>query len=117
MPVDAMNAGKTIADILGPWVDSDWGSGLIERCKGAWNKPLDELTDQELATLLRQDIATEHILPLAENRILMGFDDSTEICDGDLERAIGLRRHGGVLRGEPQHANPSEMTLGTGDQV
>ena len=87
-----MKSTESIADILGPWVDSDWESGLTERCKRAWNKPLQQLTNQELATLLRQDIATDRILPIAEKRIRRAVDDNTEIYDGELEEAVRSRR-------------------------
>ena len=87
-----MKSRESLADIIGPWVDSDWESGLIERCKRAWNKPLQELTNEELATLLRQDIATDRIFPIAEDRIRREVDDSTEIYDGELEDAVTRRR-------------------------
>lgn len=44
---------SSLAEILGPWVESDWDSGLVSRCKDAWEKPFSELSRQELATLLR----------------------------------------------------------------
>lgn len=78
----------TIADLLGPWVEPDWNSGLIDRCRKAWTKPLRELNNDELATLLRQRIAVEHILPLARKRIEDGIDDDTELYEGELEAAI-----------------------------
>jgi CDI immunity proteins len=78
----------SIADIMGPWVDPEFESGLIARCKNAWNKPLRELTNEELATMLRQKIATEHILPIAKARITEGIDDDTEMFDGELQEAI-----------------------------
>ena len=86
-----MNNKKSIADISGPWVDSELESGLIERCKRVWNKPLIELTNEELATLLRQDIVTEFILPIAEDRVRRNLDDGTEIYDGELEEAVRKR--------------------------
>lgn len=49
----------SVADILGPWVEPDWNSGLIARCREAWNKPLQDLSREELATLLRQRYAQE----------------------------------------------------------
>jgi len=82
----------SVADLLGPWVEPDWDSGLIERCRNAWSKPLRDLTNQELATLLRQRFAVEHILPIASQRVQDGFDDDTEIYDGELESAIEYAR-------------------------
>lgn len=82
----------SVADLLGPWVEPDWDSGLIERCRNAWNKPLQELTNREMATLLNQRLAVKHILPIASKRVLDGFDDDTEIYDGELEDAIDYAR-------------------------
>ncbi len=62
---------QSIADALGPWRDPDFNSGLIERCRQAWTKPLKDLTNQELATLLRQRIAVEHLLPFARHRLVV----------------------------------------------
>jgi hypothetical protein len=78
----------SIADILGPWVEPDWDSGLIARCRNAWSKPLRDLSREELATLLRQRFAIEHLLPIAKKRLADGDDDDTEIFDGELAEAI-----------------------------
>jgi contact-dependent growth inhibition (CDI) system CdiI-like immunity protein len=78
----------SIADLLGPWVDPDSDSGLIDRCRRAWSKPLRDLTNEELATLLRQKIAVEHILPIARKKLADDIDDDTEIYDGDLQAAV-----------------------------
>ena len=83
MPTDTVS----IADILGPWVEPDWDSGLMARCKEAWNKPLRDLSRQELATLLRQKLAVEHLLPVAGKK-LKEADDNTEMFDGELAAAI-----------------------------
>ena len=78
----------SIADILGPWIEPDWDSGLIDRLREAWNKPLQDLSREELATLLRQRFAVEQILPVARKRLADGIDDETEIFDGELYEAI-----------------------------
>ena len=82
------NDNISVADILGPRVEPDWDSGLIDRCRSAWSKPLRDLSREELATLLRQRIAVEHVLPVAKQRIADGADDDTEMYDGELEAAI-----------------------------
>jgi hypothetical protein len=79
---------SSLSDLIGPWIDSDWNTGLIERCKNAWGKPLRDLSRAELATLLRQRIALEHLLPIAKKRLEDGVDDDTEMYDGELESAI-----------------------------
>lgn len=83
-----MPENTTIADLLGPWIEPDWNSGLIDRCRTAWNKPLRDLSNEELTTLLRQRIAVEHILPLARKRVEDGVEDDTEMYEGELEAAI-----------------------------
>ncbi|MFO1489122.1 MAG: contact-dependent growth inhibition system immunity protein [Verrucomicrobiota bacterium] len=82
----------SIADLLGPWVDPDWESGLVDRCRQAWGKPLRDLSNEELATLLRQKIAVEHILPIAKKRVEEKVDDNSEMYDGELKDAV---EHGG----------------------
>lgn len=79
---------KSIADVLGPWIEPDWESGLVDRCRSAWNKPLRDLSRKELATLLRQRIAVEHVLPVARQRVADGVDDDAEMYDGELEAAV-----------------------------
>ena len=82
------NDSISIADLLGPWVEPDWDSGLIHRCRQAWSKPFRDLSREDLATLLRQRIAVEHLLPIARQRVQSGVDDDTEIFEGELEEAI-----------------------------
>ena len=83
-----MSPYQSIADLLGPWHNPDFDSGLIERCRQAWTKPIKDLTDQEFATLLRQKIAVEHLLPFARQRVADGIHDDTEWYEGELAAAI-----------------------------
>ncbi|MGE3308651.1 MAG: contact-dependent growth inhibition system immunity protein [Limisphaerales bacterium] len=78
---------KSLSRILGPWVEPEWESGVIARCREAWNKPLRELSRLELATLLRQRLAMEHLLPVVAKK-LMDADDGTELFEGELLGAI-----------------------------
>ena len=82
------NDNISVADILGPWVEPDWDSGLITRCREAWNKPLRDLSREELASLLRQRCAVEHLLPVAKRRLADSIDDDTEMFHGELQEAI-----------------------------
>jgi hypothetical protein len=86
--VEAAIGDVSIADILGPWVDPHWDSGLIDRCKNAWNKPLRNLSNDELATLLRQRVAVKHLLPIAKKRTAGGVEDGTETHEGELQAAV-----------------------------
>jgi len=80
----------SLADIIGPWKDDDdgWESGLISRCKKAWNKQLCELTREEMATFLRQKLAVNEILPLAREAIQNLPEDGTELFEGELKEII-----------------------------
>ena len=78
---------SSLAHILGPWVEPNWDSGLIARCREAWGKPLRDLSREELATLLRQRFAVEHLLPVARRK-LQETDDDAEMFDGELAKAI-----------------------------
>jgi len=78
----------TVADVVGPWVDPQWESGLIEKCKRGWNTPVTELTNELLATYLRQRIALVLVVPEARKRIAEKFVDDTELYDEELEEAL-----------------------------
>lgn len=78
----------TVADVEGPWVDPNFDSGLIERCKRGWNTPVGELTNELLATYLRQKIALSLVVPEARRRIAANFVDDTEMYDEELENAL-----------------------------
>jgi len=67
---------------------------LIERCKKVWSKPLQELSNEELAMLLRQRFAVEHILPIAKKRLADCIEDDSEIYDGELQAAINYASKG-----------------------
>jgi hypothetical protein len=78
----------TVEDIVGPWKDPGFESGLIRRCRQYWSVPVEELTNEALATYLRQRIAVTLIAPEARKRIASGFDDGSEIYDGELAKAL-----------------------------
>jgi len=78
----------TVADVEGPWVDPNFDSGLIDRCKRGWNTPVGELTNELVATYLRQKIALSLVVPEARKRIAAKFVDDTELYDEELENAL-----------------------------
>lgn len=78
----------TVADVEGPWVDPNFESGLIERCKRGWNTPVAELTNVLLATYLNQKIALSLVVPEARMRVATKFVDGTEMFDEELEDAL-----------------------------
>ncbi|GAA0662491.1 hypothetical protein [Rheinheimera tangshanensis] len=82
-----MNA-KSVADVEGPWVEPELNSGLIQRCRDNWSKPVSQVTNHVLATFIRQKLALAIVVPEAENRLKRGFVDDTELYDEELEVAI-----------------------------
>jgi hypothetical protein len=78
----------TVADVEGPWVEPEFKSGLIERCKRGWNTPIGELTNELLATYLRQKIALRLVVPEARKRPADGYVDGTELYKEELANAL-----------------------------
>lgn len=78
----------TLARILGPWQQPDFESGLIARCREAWDKPLESLSRLELVTCLQQDLAVDHIIPVAKKKLHEAVDDDSELFEGQLADAV-----------------------------
>ncbi len=74
----------TVADVEGPWVDPDYDSGLIRRCERGWNVPVSDLSNELLATYLRQKIALRIVVPEARQRLVDGFVDGSELYPDEL---------------------------------
>ena len=53
-----MTSTLAVSDILGPW-RGDAPTGLIQRCREAWDTPLESLNDLMVATFLNQNIADQ----------------------------------------------------------
>ena len=79
---------RSVADVDGPWVDPGFESGLITRCRNNWSVPVNELSNQVLATFIRQRIALPLVLPEARRRLEAGFTDDTELYDEELADAV-----------------------------
>ena len=84
---------RCVADIEGPWVDPNFDSGLIARCREYWTVPVSELPNGILATYLRQRIALPLIIPEADNRIAGQVDDDSEMFVGELHEALEAARN------------------------
>jgi hypothetical protein len=91
-----MKKGTTVEEIVGPWEDPDFESGLIKRCRDAWQKELKELTNEEVSTFLRQKIAVEELTPIAKERIQSGIEDGTESWDDELQQALDYATEGSI---------------------
>ncbi|WP_325918813.1 hypothetical protein [Pseudomonas frederiksbergensis] len=82
-----MTSDLTISNLLGPW-SGDEHTGLMHRCREAWDTPLKNLSDLMVATFLNQNIATKHLLFEAGRRLNEQERDGTEYFDGQLLEAI-----------------------------
>ena len=83
-----MAQARTVEDVEGPWRDPDFESGLIQRCRKHWSVPVEELSNEVLATYLRQRIGLAVVVPEATKRVESGFDDDSELYDGELANAL-----------------------------
>jgi hypothetical protein len=79
---------NSVSDIVGKWVDPHFDSSLISRCKAAWDKPIPDLTNEELAIFLRQGIAASSILIEARKRLDNNYNDNSEMYEGELQRIV-----------------------------
>jgi len=79
---------RSVEDIEGPWQEPAFDSSLIQRCRENWRVPVASLSDQMLATFLRQKIAIQLVLPEAERRVELGTHDDSEIYDDELRDAV-----------------------------
>lgn len=81
-----MNPNKyqniTAMDIHGPWVDSGFDSSLIERCRKSWKIPIHQLSDEVIATFIRNNIALKYALEEGKRRVSNNlYDDSLSYED------------------------------------
>lgn len=88
-----MTPTLAVSDILGQW-SGDAPTGLIQRCREAWDTPLESLNDLMVATFLNQNIATKHMLIEAKRRMKVQERDETEHFDGQLLEAIDRLQFG-----------------------
>jgi hypothetical protein len=79
---------QSLEQIEGVWPEPEFQSGLVLSCHAARKKPIDQLSDLELATLLIQDIGVAHILPEAVRRLSQNQPDDTEYFEGQLKEAV-----------------------------
>jgi hypothetical protein len=79
---------KSASEIEGPWIEQDFSSGLIQRCKDAWETPVDALSDEMLATFLRQKIALDLVIEEARRRVESDRYDGSEMYDGELQKNL-----------------------------
>jgi hypothetical protein len=69
----------SVADVIGPWVDPEFESSLIERCRDNWSVPVVEVSNYVLATFIRQRLALQLVLPEAKRRLEANYMDGSEL--------------------------------------
>ncbi len=77
-----------VADVEGPWVDPNFESSLIARCRDNWSVPVSDVSNFVLATFIRQRIALRLVVPEAKRRIAAGYIDDSELFDEELMVAV-----------------------------
>jgi hypothetical protein len=78
----------SVAEIEGPWTESSFESGLIDRRKRYWSVPIVKLPNTILAMYIRQRIAISAIVPEARRRLSSGLNDDSEVYEGELAAAL-----------------------------
>jgi len=79
---------RSVADIEGLWAERKFDSNLIQRCRENWAVPIHRVTNLVLATFIRQRVGLSIAVPEAERRVEAGYDDDSEIYDGELAAAL-----------------------------
>lgn len=77
----------TVSSLLRPW-SGDATTTLTQRCRDAWDTPIQELSDLEVATFISQRIATPEMIVEAHRRLRSNERDGTEYFDGQLDEAL-----------------------------
>ena len=79
---------RSVADVEGPWIEPDFDSGLIQRCRKNWSVPVGKLSNNALSTFLRQKFALQIVIPEGQRRLQANFVDDTELYDDELASAV-----------------------------
>jgi hypothetical protein len=79
---------SSVADEEGPWMDPDFESSLIQRCRLNWYVPIGKLSNYALATFIRQKTALGLVVPEARRRLAARYRDGTELHDKELAVAV-----------------------------
>lgn len=79
---------RSVADIEGAWIDPEFESSLIQRCRENWAIPVSDLSNYALATFIRQRLGLKLVAPEARRRIELQFSDDSELYDEELSDAI-----------------------------
>src|SRR5688500_5590830 len=79
---------RSVADVEGPWVEPEFESSLIERCRKNWATPVGKLSNYALSTFLRERFALEIVIPEGQRRLEANLVDDSELYDDALGSAL-----------------------------
>ena len=79
---------RSVRDIEGPWVEPEFDSSLVQRCRENWAVAIGQVTNKVLATFIRQRIGLTIVAPEAQCRVKARYDDDSETYDGELASAL-----------------------------
>lgn len=79
---------RSVADLEGAWINPEFESSLIQRCRDNWTIPVSDLSNYALATFIRQRLGLELVVPEARRRIELQYLDESESYDEELSDAI-----------------------------
>jgi hypothetical protein len=77
----------SVANIEGAWIEPEFESSLIQRCRDNWSVPVSNLSNYVLATFARQRMG-RLVVREAKRRIELEFLDGSELYDEELSNAI-----------------------------
>ncbi|MEM7359881.1 MAG: hypothetical protein AAF431_12345 [Pseudomonadota bacterium] len=75
-----------LSEIEGAW-KGECSTSLIKRCREFWDTPISELSDQMVATYLKQRIGKAFMIDEAKRRLANEKRDDSELYDGELKEA------------------------------
>jgi hypothetical protein len=79
---------RSVGDIEGPWTEQEFDSSLIQRCRENWGVPISQVTNDVLATFIRQRVGLPIVVPEAKYRVGAHYEDDSETYDGELASAL-----------------------------
>ncbi|WP_136221872.1 hypothetical protein [Massilia sp. Mn16-1_5] len=79
---------RSVGDIEGPWIEPEFDSNLIRRCRENWAVSIGQVANGVLATFIRQRVGLSIVVPEAKCRIEARYDDDSEMYDGELAAAL-----------------------------
>lgn len=75
---------KSLQELLGKEVDTSFGSGLVINAARAWEKSINDLTNEDIRLLIGQHMGLEHLIPIVITKLEDDILSSGDHFEGDL---------------------------------